>query len=369
MIDDGSRMSQALKLAEHGRGAVEPNPLVGALIVRDGQILGAGYHQRFGGPHAEILALASAEADVRGATLFVTLEPCCHFGKTPPCTDALVQAGIARVVVAQADPFPEVAGKGIALLRKAGLTVEVGLGEREARRLNAPYLKLLSTELPYVHAKWAMSLDGKLATRGGDSRWISGEESRRQVHALRGRMDAIVVGIGTALADDPLLTARPAGPRIALRIVLDSTGRLPLESRLVRTAREAPFLLATSGHLPVERRQAFEQHGCEVLALAAQDGRLSVLALLQHLGRQRRTNVLVEGGGEVLGSFHDAGLIDEVHAFIAPAILGGKGAVVPFEGLGVQRVAEAWRLSDCQVSMTGKDIYVHGWRGRGRGES
>src|SRR5215217_9762955 len=207
-------MRHALALAEKGRGFVEPNPMVGAVLLDSaGQLAGEGWHQKFGGPHAEVFALAEAGDRARGGTLVVTLEPCCHHGKTPPCTDAVLKAGIARVVAAMADPFPKVAGGGLAILRGAGVDVSVGLCEVEAVALNAPYLKLLRTGRPWVHAKWAMTLDGKIATRTGDSKWISGEESRRRVHELRGRMDAIVVGRGTVVADDPLLTARPAGPR------------------------------------------------------------------------------------------------------------------------------------------------------------
>src|SRR5919197_3355884 len=206
-------MSRALELAERGRGFVEPNPLVGAVVVRDGRVVGEGWHRRYGEAHAEVNALAAAGEAARGATLYVTLEPCCHHGKTPPCTDAVLRAGVRRVVAAMADPFPQVAGQGVAQLRAAGVEVEVGVCEREARELNAPYLTLLAEGRPYVHAKWAMSLDGKIATRGGDSRWISGPASREVVHRLRGRVDAILVGAGTVRADDPLLTARPLGPR------------------------------------------------------------------------------------------------------------------------------------------------------------
>src|SRR5437764_12544149 len=214
---DGQWMRRALELAERGRGYVEPNPLVGAVVVRDGRLVGAGWHQRYGQAHAEVNALAAAGEAARGATLYVTLEPCCHVGKTPPCTDAVIRAGVARVVAAMSDPFPQVAGRGAELLRQAGLAVEVGPCEAEARRLNAPYLKLLARGRPYVHAKWAMTLDGKIATRSGDSKWISNRASRQVVHDLRGRVDGIVVGAGTALADDPQLTARPPGPRTAVR--------------------------------------------------------------------------------------------------------------------------------------------------------
>jgi diaminohydroxyphosphoribosylaminopyrimidine deaminase/5-amino-6-(5-phosphoribosylamino)uracil reductase len=350
-------MRRALDLAERGRGYVEPNPLVGALVVRDGQLVGEGWHERYGQPHAEVNALNAAGEAARGATLYVTLEPCCHHGKTPPCTDAVIRAGIRRVVAAMQDPFPLVAGQGSVQLRNAGIAVEIGVGESAARRLNAPYLKLLGTSRPYVHAKWAMSLDGKIATRCGDSQWISCEASRRRVHELRGRMDAIIAGIGTALADDPLLTARPPGPRLALRVILDSRGRLPIDSRLVRTFDEAPLLVVTAG----ERAAHLQERGVEILALPG-EGRPSILALLDELGRRRLTNVLVEGGGEVLGSFLDAAAVDELHVFIAPRLIGGTAAKSPIGGLGVERLADALSLSAWDVERIDADLYWHGWR-------
>jgi diaminohydroxyphosphoribosylaminopyrimidine deaminase / 5-amino-6-(5-phosphoribosylamino)uracil reductase len=350
-------MQRALELVERGRGFVEPNPLVGAVIVRDDQVVGEGWHERFGGAHAEVVALSAAGEAARGATLYVTLEPCCHHGKTPPCTDAILRAGISRVVFAMTDPFPEVAGQGASCLRAAGIEVEAGLGEHEARRLNASYLKLTTTGRPYVHAKWAMTLDGKICTRTGESKWISGEASRRRGHELRGRMDAIIVGIGTVLADDPLLTARPAGPRIATRVVLDSHGRLPLSSQLVRTAREAPVLVVTAG---ADSPQLVKQ-GCEVLPVPAGGNRPSVAALLTELGRRRLTNVLLEGGAEVLGSFLDAGEIDEVHIFIAPMILGGAEAKSPVAGRGIGRLVEAVSIGDWSVEQIDGDLLLHGF--------
>ena len=273
--DDLFWMRRALAEAERGRGAVEPNPLVGAVVVREGRPVGVGHHARFGGPHAEVVALEAAGAAARGATLYVTLEPCCHHGKTPPCTEAVLAAGIRRVVAAMTDPFPKVAGGGFARLAAAGLEVESGLLETEARRLNAPYLKRLATGRPYVIAKWAMTLDGKTATASGDSRWISGPRSRALVHELRGRMDAILVGIGTALADDPQLTARPPGPRRAARVVLDSAARLPPDSRLARTAREIPVWVAVTERAGAERRAALAALGCDILCPpeAARSGR------------------------------------------------------------------------------------------------
>jgi diaminohydroxyphosphoribosylaminopyrimidine deaminase/5-amino-6-(5-phosphoribosylamino)uracil reductase len=353
---DENFMRRALALAERGRGYVEPNPLVGAVVVRDGQVVGEGWHQRYGEAHAEVNALAAAREAAQGATLYVTLEPCCHQGKTPPCTDAVLRSGVRRVVVGIADPFPQVAGKGLEILRNAGLEVEAGICEIEARQLNAPYLKLLATGRPYVHAKWAMTLDGKIATRTGDSRWISNEASRRRAHELRGRMDAILVGLGTVLADDPMLTARPPGPRTATRIVLDRHGHTPATSQLVRTAREMPTLIATLGYAAAE----LQSLGCEVLGLPATEAGVSLPDLLDELGRRRMSNILIEGGAGVLGSFVDGRLMDEVHIFIAPKLVGGSEAKSPLGGLGVAKIAEALSLTDCRVEMLNGDIYLNG---------
>lgn len=359
--EDEQWMRRALELAERGRGHVEPNPLVGAVLVRDGAVVGEGWHEKFGQAHAEINALETAKDKARDATLYLTLEPCCHQGKTPPCTDAVLRAGVKRVVAAMTDPFPAVQGKGIGQLAIAGVVVDTGLCETEARRLNAPYLKLLSTGLPYVHAKWAMTLDGKIATRSGASKWISGEESRRRVHELRGRMDAIIVGHGTVLADDPSLTARPPGPRTAVRVVLDSQARTSPDSQLVKTAHNVPTLVATTPAAPAARVDALRSAGCEVLVLTESKDRVSVTGLLQELGRRRFTNVLVEGGGETLGSFLDAGAIDEVHAFIAPQLVGGAAARTPIAGLGVADLSLALRLARCEVETLGQDVLIHGW--------
>jgi len=353
-------MRRALELAERGRGHVEPNPLVGAVLVRDGKVVGEGWHVRFGEAHAEVNALNQAGEAARGATCYVTLEPCCHTGKTPPCTDALIRAGVGRVEAALQDPFPQVAGQGAALLRAAGTPVTFGLCEKEARRQNAPYLKLLATGRPYVHAKWAMTLDGKIATRSGDSKWISNEASRRRVHELRSHMDAIVIGIGTALADDPLLTARPVGPRVATRVVLDSQARLPLQSQIVQSAQRIPTLLVTGDTALEEKKGPLRDAGCQILQGDDMPGRLD--ALLAHLGRQHATNLLVEGGARVLGSFLDAGIIDEVHVFIAPKLVGGAQALTPIAGRGGERIADGLGLADLTIEWLEGDIYLHGWR-------
>lgn len=323
-------MRRALELARRGAGRVEPNPLVGAVIASaTGEVVGEGWHQVFGGPHAEIVALAAAGRTARGATLAVTLEPCCHHGKTPPCTSAIIAAGIARVVVAAGDPFPQVAGGGIAALRAAGVAVEQGLFESEAVRLTAPFRTLVTRGRPWVIAKWAASLDGRLAAAPGGDRWISSPESLILVHELRGRVDGVLVGIGTALADDPLLTARPEGARRALRIVVDSGARLPLESRLVRSAREWPVLVAVGPAAPTERLAALRAAGCEIWQGPEADSGERLESLLQELGRRRLTNLLVEGGAAVLGSLFARGLVDEIHAFTAAKILGGTGDALP----------------------------------------
>lgn len=352
-------MSLALAEAAHGRGLVEPNPQVGAVLVRDGRVVATGYHERFGGPHAEVVALERAGESARGATLYVTLEPCCHHGKTPPCTDAILRAGIGKVVAAFRDPFPAVDGGGLAALAAAGVQVEVGCMADAARELNAPYLKRLTTGMPFVTAKWAMTLDGKTAVAGGDSRWISSGSSRRRVHELRGFMDAIVVGVATVEADDPLLTVRPPGHRRPARVVLDSAARIPTGSALVRTAAEAPVIVAVTDRAPADRRQALAAAGCEVLALPA-DGRVPVDLLLAELGRRKMTHVLVEGGGRVLGSLLDGGHVDAVEVFIAPLVEGGDHPRTPIRGAGRSLMSHATRLRDVRIERIEDDVHLRG---------
>jgi diaminohydroxyphosphoribosylaminopyrimidine deaminase/5-amino-6-(5-phosphoribosylamino)uracil reductase len=354
-----SWMARALAEAARGLGSVEPNPMVGAVVVLDGRVVGVGHHERFGGPHAEVVALARAGEQARGSTLYVTLEPCCHHGKTPPCTDAVLRAGVTRVVAAMRDPFPKVDGGGASRLRSAGVEVEFGPMADEARRLNGPYLKRLATGLPYVTAKWAMTLDGRTATRTGDSRWISGPRSRSIVHETRGRMDAIAAGIGTVLADDPAMTARPPGPRTAIRLVLDGAARLPVDGRLARTAREVPVWVAVTDRAPADRRAALEGLGCEILAFPG-EGTVPILALLEELGRRGLTNLLVEGGGAVLGSFLDAGQVDEVDVFLGPVIEGGSHSYTPARGLGFATMSEALRLDRPEVQVIDGDVRVRG---------
>ncbi len=358
-------LRRALELAVEGQGRVEPNPMVGCLVVQGAEIIGEGWHRRFGGPHAEIEALKLAGERAGGGTMVVTLEPCCHHGKTPPCTKTVIDAGIRRVVVAQRDPFPQVAGGGVAELETAGIEVRVGLLEDEARQLNAPYLKLLETGRPWVIAKWAMTLCGKIATRTGQSRWISCPESRAIVHELRGRVDAIVVGSETARLDDPLLTARledpqATPPRTALRVVLDTRGSLSSESQLVLTAGETPVLVAVGEESAVDDRKRLQAAGCEVFVCEGQNRQERLDGLLREFGRRRMTNVLVEGGGRLLGSLFDAGQIDEVHAFIAPKIVGGADAPSAVAGIGLAEMSRAATLLEPAIRQVGTDVYVWG---------
>lgn len=354
-------MRYALRLAEQGLGLVEPNPPVGAVLVDDElRLIAAGFHERFGGPHAEIHAIAAAGDAARGATLYVTLEPCCHHGKTPPCTDAVLAAGIREVVVAVADRAPHVAGRGLEQLRRAGVVVRTGLLAADAERLLAPFFRLMLAKRPWVHAKWAMTLDGRVASATGHSQWISSPESRARVHQLRGRMDGILVGVGTAIVDNPELTARPPGPRVPRRIVLDSELRLPTTRRLFETIAAGPVQVIHGPQAAADRRQSLTSAGAELIEVPMQQGQLDWLAVLGALGQQQVTHLLVEGGAKVLGSLFDAGLVDEVHVFIAPKLVGGPGRFVPNLGHGLaeipQRSSLIWQVSET----IGEDLYVHG---------
>jgi len=357
-------MRRALEFARRGQGFVEPNPMVGCVIVRGEDVVGEGHHEVFGGPHAEINAMQMAGEQCGGGTLYVTLEPCCHFGKTPPCTQAIIAAGIKRVVAAMRDPFPKVSGGGFAELERAGIEVAHGVLQAEAEELNAPYLKLLREGRPWVIAKWAMTLDGKIATSSGQSKWISGPESREIVQQLRARMDAIVIGRRTAELDDPLLTARlrdgakPA--RVAARIVVDSAASLSLSSQLVRTAREVPLLIAASTSAEANRVATLTAAGAEVIQLPGASAAERLKQLLDELGRRRLTNILVEGGGQLLGSLFEAGLADEVHCFIAPKVFGGSGAPGPVGAQGVASLHRAWQFAHVGRRIVGDDIYIHG---------
>jgi diaminohydroxyphosphoribosylaminopyrimidine deaminase/5-amino-6-(5-phosphoribosylamino)uracil reductase len=357
---DHWHMQRALDLARHGQGCVEPNPMVGCVVARGAEIVGEGWHRRFGKEHAEVEALHIAGPRAAGATLYVTLEPCCHYGKTPPCSHAIIAARVGRVVAAMRDPFTKVDGGGLRELMAAGIEASVGLMEAEAQELNAPYLKLLAIGRPWVIAKWAMTLDGKIATRTGASRWISGECSRKRVHSIRGRVDAILVGRGTVEADDPLLTARPPGPRTALRVVADTQARISPQCKLLQTARETPVLIAVGEEATAESCDRLRGLGCEVFPMVGKTPGERLLSLLDEFGKRRMTNILVEGGSRLLGSLADGDLIDEMHVFVAPKIFGGHGAPGPVGGCGVAQVANALRLRKPHWELLEDDLYLYG---------
>lgn len=357
---DAEWMRRAAALALRGEGAVEPNPMVGCVIVRDGQVLGEGWHQVFGGPHAERNALADAGegADLAGATWYVTLEPCCHTGKTPPCSTAVIASRPARVVVALADPYSEVAGGGIRQIAEAGIRVDLGVGEAEVRSLCAPYLKRIRTGRPWVIAKWAMTLDGKIATSTGDSRWISSEESRRRVHELRGRVDAVMVGAGTVIADDPRLTTRPPGPRVATRIVVDRHGTLSHDTQLVRTARQCPVRVFVGPEADAARMKKLVDAGVDVVRCESGSRSKMIEAVLDHCGAAGMTNVLAEGGSSLLGALRDAGQIDEAQVFVAPKIVGGQRAITPLAGIGLSAMSQAKNWHTQHIERIENDVLI-----------
>jgi diaminohydroxyphosphoribosylaminopyrimidine deaminase/5-amino-6-(5-phosphoribosylamino)uracil reductase len=341
---DERLMRRALALAVRGLGETNPNPAVGCLIVRGGRVLGEGWHARAGGPHAEVVALRRAGARARGATLYVTLEPCAHFGRTPPCAPLLRDAGVARVVVASTDPNPLVRGRGLALLRRAGIAVEAGVLEAEATRLNERFLQSARLGRPFVLLKAAVTLDGRIATASGDSKWITGPAERRQARWLRRLHDAVLVGVGTALADDPLLLPAPRTRRPFTRVVLDSRLRLPVASRLVRTASERqPVLVLTCADAP-ERRRVLEAAGVMVVPVAADGGRVALPEALAALHERGITSLMVEGGSEVLGAFLAARRLDQVALFRAPILLGGRGSRSAFGGEDPRKIADGLRL-------------------------
>jgi diaminohydroxyphosphoribosylaminopyrimidine deaminase/5-amino-6-(5-phosphoribosylamino)uracil reductase len=358
-------MKRALRLAARGQGRVEPNPMVGSVIVRRGRIIGEGYHRRFGGPHAEIVALGRCSGNARGATVYVTLEPCCHHGKTPPCTQALIDAGVSRVVAAMRDPNPQVAGRGLRKLRAAGIAVETGLLGEQAAELNAPYIKLTTQGRPWVILKWAQSLDGKIATRTGDSKWISGARSREHAHRVRGRVDAIIVGRNTVMTDDPQLTCRVGRVRrVATRVVLDPGLRTPATARLAQTSRKVPTWFFCADNVARSRMKTLESAGCRICRVPCNGHRLSLPAVLDVLGDHSMTNVLVEGGGQVLGDFVDQQLADEFHVYVAPLLISGTGSRSAVVGRGAETIREAFRLPGRRTTrQLGEDWLIHARRG------
>ena len=360
--DDARWMRRACELAGRSTGYTNPNPLVGCVIVRDGHVIGEGWHERYGEAHAEVNALAACARsgeNPAGATVYVTLEPCAHQGKQPPCADALVQARVARVVIGSRDPNPLVAGKGAARLEAAGITVERDVLRAACDALNPVFFHYITTKRPYVVAKWAMTADGRIACASGDSRWVSGPASREDVHRLRHRLAAIVVGAGTVAADDPALTCRLGDIPVnqPVRVVCDSRLAIAEDSQLVRTVGEAPLLVACGEEAPVTAKAArLRARGVEVVSLPGADGRVDVRALVELLGARGIDSLLLEGGARLQASFWEAGLVNEAVAYVAPKVVGGAGAPGPVAGTGVAAMGEAIRLGEPHVTLLGSDV-------------
>ena len=357
-------MKRALSLAELAVGHASPNPAVGAVIVKGKEIVGEGYTQPPGSDHAEIVALHQAGEAARGATMYVSMEPCCHFGHTPPCTRSIIAAGISEVHMAIIDPNPLVEGKGKAELETAGIKTFLGEQEEEARLLNECYIKYITTGLPFVTLKFAMSLDGKIATRTGDSKWISNEASRRYAHFMRYAADAIMVGINTVLIDNPRLTQR-IGKRGGwtdkqpLRVIVDSRGRIPLDARVFKMPGKT--LIAVAYPMDSLKKDRLTQMGVQVVELPADDGKVDLKRLLHNLGKQEISNIIVEGGSALLGSFFDQKLADKIVIFLSPVIIGGKEAPSPVGGKGISKMTEALRLSRVNMKVFGNDALVMGY--------
>lgn len=360
-------MTQALELAARALGRTSPNPVVGAVIVRDQDIVGCGYHKKAGMPHAEVEALKQAGDKARGATLYVTLEPCCHYGRTPPCTQAVVNAGIKRVVIATLDPNPLVAGKGMFILQQAGLEVEAGLMQEEAGRLNEFFFKYISEHRPFVTLKTAMTLDGKIASHKGDSRWVSSTDARKWVHELRNVYDAIMVGIGTVLADDPQLNTRldRDDRRDPVRVIIDGGLDLPLNGKIALSSRRQPTLVFCNKHCSEERERVrdLEALGIEVIASEGDDGLVPLEPVLHELGRRGLCSLLLEGGAELNASMLAGRLVDKVHWVVAPKIIGGRTAPGPVGGRGLDLMEQAWELKDVRCDKLGPDVLFTAYTG------
>lgn len=356
-------MRMALDLAEGARGRTSPNPLVGAVIVKEGQIVGRGYHQKAGTPHAEVHALREAGEQARGAAMYVTLEPCSHYGRTPPCSQAVIEAGLAEVYVAMGDPNPKVAGRGIQQLRDAGIKVEVGILEEESRRLNEIFIKYITAKKPFVLLKTAMTLDGRIAARTGHAQWVTGPEARQKAHRVRDEYDAILVGVNTILADDSELTCRLAEGEghDPIRLILDSRGRTPPKARILRVTSPVPTIIVTTDLAPEDKIAGLKSAGAEIITLPNREGRVDLPELMAELGRREISSLMVEGGAEVGAAFLEAGLVDKVLWFIAPKIIGGKDAPGPVGGAGRGRMDEALELKDMTFGRVGKDFYVEGY--------
>ncbi|MDE2060377.1 MAG: bifunctional diaminohydroxyphosphoribosylaminopyrimidine deaminase/5-amino-6-(5-phosphoribosylamino)uracil reductase RibD [candidate division NC10 bacterium] len=361
--DDVRFMQRALVLAVKGRGRTSPNPLVGAVVVQHGRIIGEGYHARAGEPHAEVMALDNAAETARGAELYVTLEPCCHHGRTPPCTDRIIQTGIRRVIIPTLDPNPLISGKGVQTLRDAGIVIDtLTLFAEEATRLNEAFIKFIKSRIPFVVLKAAVSLDGKIATRTGDARWVSGERSRKHVHALRDQLDAVIVGIGTVRRDNPRLTTRlPEGGRDPIRVIVDGVGPLPLDAQVFQDGSATRTWVAVAADAPAERIRSLERRGLTVLEASGSRGKVRLEHLLKHLGEREVTSVMIEGGEAIFTSAIEEGIVDKFLLFMAPILVGGKSAPSLLGGAGIEEIGQALRLHRLRIEQLGEDLLIEGY--------
>jgi diaminohydroxyphosphoribosylaminopyrimidine deaminase/5-amino-6-(5-phosphoribosylamino)uracil reductase len=359
-MDDVRWMKRVLRLAEKGRGRTSPNPMVGAVLVKNGKVVGEGYHAKAGEAHAERIALDRAGPEAREATLYINLEPCVHFGKTPPCAPAVIEEGVKKAVIGMEDPNPLVRGRGVESFKQAGIDVVVGTLEEECRKLNEAFCKYILKKEPFIILKVAATLDGKIATREGESKWISNEPSRRLVHRLRDQVDGILVGIGTILKDDPQLTARVKGARNPYRIVLDSRLRIPEKARVVEMFPSLT-ILATTEQAPKDKLERLEKKGVRVLILDSKEGRVDLKSCLSKLGEMGMTTLMVEGGSGINGSFLDEGLADKILLFFSPKLMGDTQAVGMFGGRGADHLSEASSLKDLRLKKIGTDILLEGY--------
>jgi diaminohydroxyphosphoribosylaminopyrimidine deaminase/5-amino-6-(5-phosphoribosylamino)uracil reductase len=350
-------MRLALELAKKGKGRTNPNPMVGAVVVKDGSIIGQGYHEQYGQPHAERNALQHCEKDPAGGEMYVTLEPCHHYGKTPPCTEIILQKGIKKVYVGSLDPNPLVSGKGLEFLKSHGITVETGMLKEECDAINEVFFHYISTGIPYVVMKYAMTADGKIATVTGESRWITGEQARHKVHETRRECMAIMVGIGTVLADNPMLNCRIPQGKNPIRIICDSHLRIPLDSDIVKTAREIPTIVATAWENS-QKQKALQSLGVEVLQIPNPSGKVDLSALMVELGKRNIDSLLLEGGGELNFAALQAGIVQELQVYVAPKIFGGAGAKFPVAGEGIADIQQAFLLQLKEVTPIGEDVFL-----------
>lgn len=356
-MEDREYMKIALEEAQKGIGWTNPNPMVGAVIVKDGRIIGKGYHQKYGGLHAERNAIASCRESMKGATIYVTLEPCCHYGKTPPCTEAIIEQGFSRVVIGSDDPNPLVSGKGIKILREHGITVDTGVLREECDALNQVFFHYIRTGFPYVVMKYAMTADGKIATRTGASKWITGEEARGEVQKARHRYAGIMAGIGTVLADDPMLNCRLSKSNTPTRIICDTNGRTPLQANVVKTAKEIPTIIATACE-DTEKLLAYEKNGCSILKVSKKEEHINLRELMKKLGELKIDSILLEGGGSLNYSALQDGIVNKVQTYIAPKLFGGYMAKSPVGGLGIETPDQAFGLKRTLIREIGEDILI-----------